>query len=385
MLSLDAERLSHRWLWQDPFRQVKTLIESRIPAPSIADGIEGNCPSLPDSTKDCRYLSISKLRFEDLTLVGVNFEGLRATECEFVRCSFQQCSFLDANFKNCEFRSCDLGGSCFINATFLGGKLSETTMLHANLHRLTLEDVDIDTAEVIFCRRVRESLCSKFDTSLNEPKTSFDSTKSRILFWIMCVGFVGLPSEYKRLSELEVARDATGAHRLARKLQALLLRGGHFDQARIAEFHAQRTALLIPRKRAYKAIWEWVQYVLAYFISPERIILLSALVIVVFANLYAGSESFTVQDSSHSCTSDTLGCVESSQGEYRRTLGWLEALYFSTVTFTTLGYGDISPSIHPVERGWENVVLVLPMVEAIAGAILMAMIVASLVRYRSFS
>jgi voltage-gated potassium channel Kch len=58
--------------------------------------------------------------------------------------------------------------------------------------------------------------------------------------------------------------------------------------------------------------------------------------------------------------------------------GWVEnfplASYFSYVTLTTLGYGDISPA-EPVSR-------VLVYLEAITGAFYMAVVVASLVGAR---
>lgn len=52
-------------------------------------------------------------------------------------------------------------------------------------------------------------------------------------------------------------------------------------------------------------------------------------------------------------------------------LGWLDCLHFSTVTFTTVGYGDITPL---------GVARLLAGSEAILGTALMALFIVSLAR-----
>ncbi len=60
-----------------------------------------------------------------------------------------------------------------------------------------------------------------------------------------------------------------------------------------------------------------------------------------------------------------------AQGEAILTHDWWDSLYFSVVTFTTLGYGDL----HPTES-----LRLLAAGEALAGAFLMAMFVVILAR-----
>lgn len=52
-------------------------------------------------------------------------------------------------------------------------------------------------------------------------------------------------------------------------------------------------------------------------------------------------------------------------------MGFLNALYYSLVTFTTLGYGDMHPT------GWLKA---LSAIEALTGAVFMALIVAVIAR-----
>jgi len=52
-------------------------------------------------------------------------------------------------------------------------------------------------------------------------------------------------------------------------------------------------------------------------------------------------------------------------------LKFLEGLYYSTVTFTTLGFGDIYPASDTLTRA-------VTMLEALAGACLMALFVVTL-------
>jgi prepilin signal peptidase PulO-like enzyme (type II secretory pathway) len=87
---------------------------------------------------------------------------------------------------------------------------------------------------------------------------------------------------------------------------------------------------------------------------PVRVMLASALIILLCAFVYARPDSLVYPG----------GYTEPS---------FLQGLYFSTITFTTLGYGDF----HPAADGFSRY---LAMAEAISGAFLMALFVVCLAK-----
>ncbi|MHC4387828.1 MAG: potassium channel family protein [Planctomycetota bacterium] len=93
---------------------------------------------------------------------------------------------------------------------------------------------------------------------------------------------------------------------------------------------------------------------------PVRVLFASALIIVLCAFFYALPGSL-----SHSGAEETL-ILDGVQS-------FLQGLYFSTITFTTLGYGDL----HPTPDGLSRLVA---MVEAVSGGCLMALFVVCLAK-----
>jgi hypothetical protein len=87
---------------------------------------------------------------------------------------------------------------------------------------------------------------------------------------------------------------------------------------------------------------------------PVRVLVASALIIVFCAMLYTQQGALIFRD-------------EPARPSFR------QSLYFSTITFTTLGYGDFYPSPHGFCR-------TLAMTEAVTGGCLMALFVVCLAK-----
>ena len=87
---------------------------------------------------------------------------------------------------------------------------------------------------------------------------------------------------------------------------------------------------------------------------PARVLLASALIIFVCAFFYSDSAALLYQG-------------QATEG------GFIQGLYFSTITFTTLGYGDLFPA----EQGYFRQ---LAMAEAVAGALLMSLFIVCLAK-----
>ena len=87
---------------------------------------------------------------------------------------------------------------------------------------------------------------------------------------------------------------------------------------------------------------------------PVRVLVTSAIIIVLCAFYYSQSGVLEFRD----------GTVEP---------GFRQGLYFSTITFTTLGYGDFYPSAYGICRQ-------VAMTEALAGGCLMALFIVCLAK-----
>jgi hypothetical protein len=128
------------------------------------------------------------------------------------------------------------------------------------------------------------------------------------------------------------------------------------------KFRGPAYNLISPVKKIIRLIWglrllpEFVfgRLLFGYGERPVRVLIASALVIVLCAFFYSQPGSLIFRD----------GPTEPS---------FLQSLYFSTITFTTLGYGDFYPSAHGLCRQ-------LAMAEAISGGFLMALFVVCLAK-----
>ena len=109
--------------------------------------------------------------------------------------------------------------------------------------------------------------------------------------------------------------------------------------------------------------WLW-KFCFGYFVTPWRIVGTSLVIMCAFAFVYANATLCGGGDL-------TLG-----KDEYISDLGFVErqlqATYFSVVTFTTLGYGDVHPT---------GLLKAFAMLEAVLGPILIAMFTVALARY----
>jgi uncharacterized protein YjbI with pentapeptide repeats len=166
--------------------------------------------------------------------------------------------------------------------------------------------------------------------------------------------------------------DLAQAIRTYRSYQRLLRENAlmtDFRDYRVRERHAQRKLALSeasvkPSRSSLtlsNSLGRWLRFSLSrltmlYGESPWRVITASGLVITVWAGLFQYFRG--IEDTTHS--------------EPEIAHAFLENLYFSIVTFTTLGFGDLRPI--------STTVRFLASIEAVLGAIFTALLVSVLVR-----
>ncbi len=98
------------------------------------------------------------------------------------------------------------------------------------------------------------------------------------------------------------------------------------------------------------------KFLFGYGERPIRVLMASAIIIFLCGIFYSSS----------------FAEVEWRGQLYQESLGWIDGMYFSTITFTTLGFGDMFP------RHGHTLTKIIAMAEALAGACLMALFVVSL-------
>ena len=273
--------------------------------------------------------------FSGLSLIGEDLSGLDLMAANFTGADLSRCNLKDANLFGAKFSGAtlfeaDLSGAELSGANLEGvnleganlkrtglgmTKLAGATLTRAEMEGATLTEADLTGADLRLAdlTRARAREVNFTDADLSRSKcieTEFDgSTVNGTTFDGACLRAASLSGlrGFKAASWLGVDMrdiDFTGAY---------LCRRFANDQNFIDEFRRQSE-------------WSKVLYHLWSFTSDcgrsvTRWSACTAAIVVMFAILYT-----------------TVGI---SYGDHET---WLSPLYFSVVTMTTLGYGDVLPS-----------------------------------------
>ena len=288
------------------------------------------------------------------------------------------CDFSDTDLRHADLSEADLSDSTFRDADLLGADLSEATLQNVDLSDANLQDADLtdvdargatfEGANLENASLVRSNLrnANLVDAKLYE--VGFSDT------WINAGTDLGERCIYEKDQDHDIERDHQSIERdeaaawTYRALEQLSRENALPTWTRhyyVREKDSRRRSAweLGEYKRAIKA--EGSRWVMEYGSNPWRIVGFSAVVIVLSAALYpiAGGIQET---SGEVAITYTLEEPTEAHWSYLTTV-YLTSLYFSVVTFATLGYGDIRP-VGAWGRG-------LATVETILGSLLIALLV----------
>lgn len=288
---------------------------------------------------------LSEANLQDADLSGVDF-----TEADLPGADLHEADLPRANLRGADLRGANLQG-----ADLSGASLRQATLDKVGLNETTLEDVEVNEGTTarppsLWEQEADEAAESGLLTStglrrlraLRRPKSDPDTLQKA-------------EQQYRRIERLYRENDLRPNPMLA-----------------IQEKHARRKRALSERNYTRWLRRAFSRWVLGYGLRIGPILGVMGVVIVVCTLAYplVGFEDGTL----------AANVTEASTVEYETvppSLSWETAvtlarsLYFSTITFSTLGYGDLSPT------GWARA---LATAESFIGALSLAYLVSVLSR-----
>ncbi|MEE8436436.1 MAG: ion channel [bacterium] len=284
---------------------------SGAPCPDAADGRHGFCFwHDPDASKTGADI---KGRLETLAREGRSLEGfvLKAAELRDVNLTFgdkeRRVMMCDADLSRA-----NLAEAHFFHIDLRGANLMKANLTQANLNRAGQEDTNLLGAELFTARLEQVDWGRHLSQELRA-------------------------GEAKREGRMDVAIDLyLEAEEIYRYLTKITEQRGHFNQA--GHFYHKEKIMRRMQMRRWSKIWCWsklVDLLCGYGEAVDRVIIFSLLVMLDWAGIFfflgvkgpGGPLAFN----SGASWGDNLSA-------------FFQCAYFSVVTFTTLGYGDITPT-----------------------------------------
>jgi hypothetical protein len=268
--------------------------------------------------------------FVDTSLVGADFTGAKLDRAEFAGADLTLATLTDVSAIETDLSEANLEGAILTNAD-----LRRATLEDARLSGAVLTDVHISKETVLGGKTIyeRESV---------QPALT-DDHPLEAASWA-----------YRQLQQIYAANSLPN---LAR-------------ESYVSEKDARRRLARARGDVKQAFIKELSRWVTLYGTSPYRILLTSLLVVIVSALLYPLTGGIEEINEGSNITYSISNPEQAPQWWIATVL--FKSLYFSVVTFATLGYGDIQP-IGTTAR-------LLAGVETIVGSLLTALLVFVLAR-----
>lgn len=312
------------------------------------------------------------LRFIDLN--GLDLTGYDFTNCDLGQANFEGCIlkgtlFNGSHLANASFRQAVLTNTQFVSACLMGAHLEEAECDGANFNAACLYNAYFQKARLV---DANFETCLLRGIDLNEvvlqdprgflPEWPVSKVKDeQIGDWH------GAAKVYWQLRQ---ALEASGARHEAGEL---------FYKWRCCRRHTLTGQAFIKDT----IIWS----LLGYGEKPWWTIGYAIGIILLFALLYCGTDVYVDGQLMTRKNQEAISALEAQQVN----IGLREAIYYSAVTFTTLGYGDVSPDLERIEQlekrcaPWFRTpcrwfLLLVPTVEAFFGAVLISLFTVAFAR-----
>lgn len=257
-----------------------------------------------------KKVETESLDFSHLDISHSSFSQSRLANCLFADTNLSGADLIGAKFRSCDFIGCDLRGANLARAT-----LTHCSLSHSDLRQAWLTEAFFKETDFIGALLFEAVLWNAdLDGAKQIKKKNFlQSSKS------------GRSHSHYRVSE----KDALVAHESYRALKHYFYANGLYEDASWAgyrELTMERRHFL--KKRDLRFFPSLMMDLLSgYTEKPNRVIMASLAIVLIFAGIFY---LFNVP-------------VPSSLASESRPTTFWESLYFSFITFTTVGYGDFTP------------------------------------------
>lgn len=250
-----------------------------------------------------------------------------------------QFDFIDIDCSNADFAFANLEG-----ANFHGARMGHSNLSHANLRSAYFDNADLSESYLLGCDLSGARLWHADLKGTNLVETNLSGADllganfSLVKFWNVNLQGAKLLTKHnflvgKSIFSNRYALDEKGAIAAAdgyRILKQYFMSTGRYDDASWAAFkekQSERRQLLKDGNIAYIPSLI-MAFTCGYGERPQRIIIFSIAVILTYAILYY--------------LTDAIGPLK-----IPRPITFWDCLYFSTVAFTTVGFGDITVKLKP--------------------------------------
>ena len=254
---------------------------------------------------------LRKIVLRNSELMRANLKKSDLTQADFKDTNFSYSDLSGANLIGCNLEDCDLTSVNLENSDLTRAVLKKARLWHADLSRANITEADITEADLWKCRM---HLVRLWHTELKGVKSLTKQNFAK--------------KEYGPLSQEKIDESGVlSAEESYRTLKQYFIESGRGREASWASFKEKTMEKLWLRKNknpAYLPI-ALMGLLSGYGEKPNRVILSSAAIIFIYSIIYHSLNSIT----------STYSAVKAHS--------FWDYIYYSIVTFTTLGYGDLIP------------------------------------------
>jgi hypothetical protein len=288
------------------------------------------------------------LNLRKAELYSVDFSNRNIDGSCFSQAHLKSCHFIGANLSNADMigsklESCDFIGGALVGVNFTKAILRACSFSYTDLRKSCLVEAYLDNVDFIGAHLCGVTLWNaEFNDVKHLKRKNFqDPEKS--------------PRKGRATISEENPLVACDSYRM---LKHYLNHKGFYEDASWAAYRE----LTMERKYFYET--RDLRYfpsllmdlLSGYTAKPNRVIISSLGIIFFFALAYF-----------------FLNAAQSTFASAPETLSWMDALYFSLITFTTVGFGDLVPKAAPIYRG-------LVCLEAFSGPFMIGLYIFTLTR-----